>query len=55
MAALCAAILHPSLSAFYKRLRDNGKPAKLALTAVMRKLLILLNLSLKIPDFSLAH
>jgi transposase len=55
MAALCAARLHPSLSAFYKRLRNNGKPAKVALTAVMRKLLILLNLTLKIPNFSLAH
>ncbi len=27
----------------YQRLRDNGKPAKLALTALMRKLLITLN------------
>ena len=50
MAALCAARLHPSLSAFYKRLRDKGKPAKLAITAVMRKLLILLNFALKNPD-----
>jgi len=54
MAALCASRLHSSLSAFYKRLRDKGKPAKVALTAVMRKLLILLNLVLKNPAFSLA-
>jgi transposase len=54
MAALCASRLHPSLSAFYKRLREKGKPAKVALTAVMRKLLILLNFTLKNPDFSLA-
>jgi transposase len=54
MAALCSARLHPSLSAFYKRLRANGKPAKVALTAVMRKLLVLLNLALKSPQLSLA-
>jgi transposase len=54
MAALCASRLHPSLSTFYKRLRANGKPAKVALTAVMRKLLILLNFALKNPDFPLA-
>jgi len=55
MAALCASRLHPSLSAFYKRLRANGKPSKVALTAVMRKLLILLNLVLKNLDFPLAR
>ena len=54
MAALCAARLHPSLSAFYKRLRTNGKPGKVALTAVMRKLLVLLNFALKNPQLSLA-
>lgn len=31
------------LAATYKRLRENGKPNKLALTALMRKLLITLN------------
>jgi transposase len=31
------------LAATYQRLRDKGKPAKLALTAVMRKLLVMLN------------
>jgi transposase len=31
------------MSAFYKRLRDKGKPAKVALVAAMRKLVILLN------------
>jgi transposase len=31
------------LKAFYAKLREKGKPAKVALTAVMRKLLILLN------------
>jgi transposase len=54
MAALCASRLHPSLSVFYQRLRAAGKPAKVALTAVMRKLLIFLNLALKYPQLSLA-
>lgn len=49
MAALVAARYNPILSAFYKRLRAAGKPPKLALTAVMRKLLIVLNSRLK-PD-----
>jgi len=47
MAALVAIRHHPILKSFYQPLRANGKPAKLALTAVMRKLLILLNSSLK--------
>jgi hypothetical protein len=34
---------------YLQRLRAAGKPAKLALTATMRKLLIVLNSSLK-PD-----
>ena len=54
MAALCASRLNPTLSAFYKRLRDKGKPAKVALTAVMRKLLVLLNFILKNTQLSLA-
>ncbi len=47
MAALCAARHNPILSSFYQRLRAKGKPHKLALTAVMRKLLIALNSCLK--------
>jgi len=38
--ALVAARHNPILRAFYLRLRAAGKPAKLALTATMRKLLI---------------
>jgi transposase len=49
MAALVAARHNPILRNFYLRLRAAGKPAKLALTATMRKLLILLNSTLK-PD-----
>jgi transposase len=47
MAALVAARHNPILRAFYLRLRAAGKPAKLALTATMRKLLIVLNSTLK--------
>jgi transposase len=53
MAALVAARYNPILRQFYLRLRAAGKPAKLALTATMRKLLIVLNSALK-PDLSYA-
>lgn len=36
-----------TLAQFYGRLRAAGKPAKLALTAVMRKLLLQMNHTLK--------
>jgi transposase len=41
MAAVTAARCNPDLKAFYGRLITKGKEAKLALTAVMRKLVIL--------------
>ena len=43
MAALVASQRNPVLKAFYQRLISFGKPKKLALTAVMRKLLTILN------------
>lgn len=43
MAALVATQHNPPLRSFYHRLRQAGKPFKVAITAVMRKLLILLN------------
>lgn len=50
-----AAIRHNSiLKAFYHRLRIAGKSGKLALTAVARKLIVLLNSALKNPNLSLA-
>ena len=49
MAALCATLHNPLLKTFYKTLRGRSKPAKVALTAVMRKLLIHLNSILKTP------
>ena len=53
MAALAATRHNPILKAFYLRLREKGKPAKVALTAVMRKLTVLLNRLLKNPQFIL--
>ena len=43
MAALSAARYEPRLREFYLRLRAQGKAAKVALVAVMRKLLVILN------------
>jgi len=43
MAALVASKCNPVIRAFYLRLRAAGKPAKVALTAGLRKLLIILN------------
>jgi len=47
MAALTASRRNPTLAAFYQRLRAHGKPPKVALVAVMRKLLTILNAILK--------
>jgi len=47
MAALSASQHNPVLRAFYRRLRDAGKPAKVALVATMRKLLTILNAMIK--------
>jgi len=47
MATLVAVRFNPVLKAFYLRLRGAGKPAKVALTAAMRKLLTILNAMLK--------
>jgi transposase len=43
MGALVASRCHPVIRAFYVRLRAEGKPPKVALTACMRKLLLILN------------
>lgn len=47
MAALVAARRNPVIAALYNRLRQAGKPAKVALTACMRKLLTILNAILR--------
>ena len=47
MAALVGARFNPILKEFYQRLLAKGKPKKLALIAVMRKLLSYLNALMK--------
>lgn len=54
MSAVCAARFNPHLKVFYRRLIDAGKPAKVAIVAVMRRLLCLLNRLIAQPDFVLA-
>lgn len=43
MAAVAASRSNPPIREFFQRLREKGKPFKVAITAVMRKLLIILN------------
>ena len=48
MAAVAAARgANPAIAGFYERLRQAGKPSKLALTACMRKLVVTLNAMLR--------
>jgi transposase len=47
MAALSASRHNPVIRAFYERLREAGKPKKVALTACMRKLIVILNAMVK--------
>jgi len=47
MAALVASRHNPVIRSFYERLLKAGKPKKVALTACMRKLLVILNAMLK--------
>ena len=54
LAALAASRSNHLLKPFYDRLIAAGKPGKVALTAVMRKLIILMNHLLKNPEFTLA-
>jgi len=53
MAALVASRFNPILKALYLRLLARGKPKKLALTVLMRKLIILANKLLQNSQFSL--
>lgn len=54
MAAVSAARSNAVLKAFHDRLKKAGKPAKVALTAVMRKMITVLNKLLANPQFTLA-
>lgn len=47
MATMSAIRANPPIKAFYERLIDRGKPGKVAMTACMRKLLIMLNAMLR--------
>jgi transposase len=47
MAALVATRCNPVIKEFYQRLKAQGKPSKVALTACMRKLLVILNAMVK--------
>lgn len=47
MATLSAIRCNPLIRVFYERLKQAGKPSKVALTACMRKLLIILNTMVK--------
>lgn len=47
MAALTATRCNPVIRAFYQRLRADGKPFKVAITACMRKLLVIINTMIK--------
>lgn len=47
MGALAASVYNPDLARMYRGLRARGKPAKVALTAVMRKLVVLANVLLQ--------
>ena len=60
MAALAASRHNPDLRAKYLQLRKAGKPGKVALTAIMRKLIILANTLVKqdrtwSPDYAAAR
>jgi len=54
MAALSASRYNTQLKAFYTRLKDSGKPTKVALIAVMRKLVCLANRLVRDPEFKLS-
>ena len=54
LAAMSAVRHDPIFKAFYQRLRAAGKKPMVALTAVMRKLVILLNRLLNDPSFQLS-
>jgi transposase len=47
MAALVSTRYNERMKAFYQRLLAKGKPEKVALVAVMRKLLVTLNVMIK--------
>jgi transposase len=55
MAAVASTQHNPVLSVFYRRLRATGKPPKVCIGAVMRKMIVVLNRMLRDPNFTLAE
>lgn len=53
VAALPAIRFDPNIKAFYEKLRAKGKPGKVAVVAVMRKMIIILNAKLR--DLNTSH
>jgi transposase len=47
MATVASLRFNPRIAPFYRRLRESGKPPKVAIVAAMRKLLVMLNAILK--------
>lgn len=43
MSAMTAIRVNPKIKAFYQKLRKKGKPGKVALTACMRKMIVIIN------------
>jgi transposase len=54
MVALVASRYNPRFSTFYEHLRNNGKPGKVALTALMRKVIVYLNAIIKEEGLALS-
>ena len=54
MAGLSVSRSNDLLKPFHNRLRPAGKPAQIALTAVLRKRIVLMNHPLKNPESALA-
>jgi transposase len=54
MPAITASRFNPTLKEFYQRLVQRGKPSKVALTAVMRKMVCLANRIVSDPTFVLS-
>jgi transposase len=54
MAAVIGSFSNPFFKEIYQRLTGKGKPAKVAITAVMRKMIVLANRLLADPDFQLS-
>jgi transposase len=60
MAVVAGLRCNPVMRSFYDHLRGQGKPAKVAITACMRKLLTIMNAMLKhrspwMPSLDIQH